>query len=101
MHFSAALTTLSAFALMSTTLAVPRSASFVTWGNGNRMCNGEERYTHRYEGIDDSLVCGDLPDATAGSIRIEDTRDVANCRGESTALYILRIANMALTMDVQ
>jgi len=100
MHFSAALTTLSAFALMSTTMAVPRSASFVTWGD-NRTCNGEDRLTHRYGELDDTQPCMLLPDALAGSIKVVYTRDAANCRGESATVYVLRIASTMLTMDVQ
>jgi len=94
MHFSTALTTLSAFAVMSTSVHAFQ-ADFDTWDVPN--CNGLGFPPHYYNyPTVNKDVCGDLPNARSLKIGYLE----GNCRCKSAALSNSRLAIVTLTMDV-
>ena len=76
MHFSTAITALSAFALLSTSVAAEPSATFDTWDN--LTCDSPRKPTN-YQRVEDNR-CEPLPNAR--SLKVYWTRDRTNCKGK-------------------
>ena len=94
MHFSTAITTLSAFAVMSASVSAFQ-ADFDTWDVRGCMGSGEPGRLNHYPTVNKD-VCGDLPNAA--SIRVNYLE--GNCQGKSTALSNLGLAIGTLMTDV-